>query len=307
MLDVAAVPAPPVWTATPAPPQATQGVLYTYDVSSLVDNAPSAYALLGAWPTGFSISAAGVITGTPDTVTTYTGLTIQATNADGSATSGLFDLLVTPGLDIVGYLAFDEGAGLIAYDASVNGYNGILSGGMNDASWVAGRQGTALMFDGIDDHVDLGDVLDFATPADFSLVAWINPTTIDTSDQRTFMSKWGGATSDRAFRFEIEKDKTITVLLDGASANINSSTVLATDTWYHVVLTVSQSADEVRLYVNGVQEDANLSWNGTLADSAAPFNIGRLNNGSQAFNGVIDEVRVYDRVLSATDVVQLWQ
>ncbi len=82
----------PVWNATPTPPDATEGVLYSYDVSSFVDNGPTGYTLLGTWPSGLSISSAGVITGTTTGVATYTGLSIRATNGAGSADSATFTM-----------------------------------------------------------------------------------------------------------------------------------------------------------------------------------------------------------------------
>lgn len=82
----------PVWNGTPSPPDATDGDPYSYNVSSLVDNGPTSYTLLGTWPAGFVISNLGVITGTPSGVATYTGLTIRATNGAGSANSASFTL-----------------------------------------------------------------------------------------------------------------------------------------------------------------------------------------------------------------------
>jgi hypothetical protein len=199
---------------------------------------------------------------------------------------------------LVGHWAFNEVAGSTAADASSNGHTGAITG----ASWTTGRIGGALNFDG-NDYVDMGDVLDFPSPADFTIAAWINPTTIDTSDQRTIVSKWAGSGSnERTFRFEIEKDRTMVVLLAAKENVVKGNTVLQTGNWYHVALTVSQSDNTVRLYVNGIEEDANTNFTTSLGNSSQPLHIGNRSDNSQFYNGLIDDVRIYDSALSSGEV-----
>jgi len=119
------------------------------------------------------------------------------------------------------------------------------------------------------------------------------------SDQMTFISKWGGTGSDRSYRFEVETDGTLTLLLADGSPLFNSSTVMNTDTWYHAAVTVSQSSDEVRLYLDGSEEASNLTYTGANGDSTYSFDLGRRDDGSQWFDGNIDEARVSSTVRSA--------
>ena len=168
---------------------------------------------------------------------------------------------------------------------SATGQNGQIDGGQE--------------LDGSDDFVDMGDVLDFADPANFTLESWIRPTIPagGLSDQMTFMSKWGGA-GDRSYRFEVETDGTLTLLLV-PSVNIGGTTVMNSDTWYHAAVTVDQSSNEVRLYLDGTEEDSNLSYAGALVNTTASFNLGRREQPSQWFDGDLDEARISNIVRSA--------
>ncbi|MHC4494231.1 MAG: hypothetical protein ACYSYM_00240 [Planctomycetota bacterium] len=74
---------------------------------------------------------------------------------------------------LVGYWPLDEGGGTTTADASGNGNDGTL----NAPKWDAGKFGSALNFDGVDDYVDLGNppILDFGT-GDFTVSAWVKTT-----------------------------------------------------------------------------------------------------------------------------------
>ena len=118
----------------------------------------------------------------------------------------------------------------------------------------------------------------------------IRPAVGGLTDQMTFMSKWGGA-GDRSYRFEVETDGTLTLLLV-PSVNIGGTTVMNSNTWYHAAVTVGQSSNEVRLYLDGTEEDSNLSYAGALVNTTASFNLGRREQPSQWFDGNLDEVRI---------------
>lgn len=235
------------------------------------------------------------------------GTYVLRLTANDSALSAQDDVTITVneqgGNAPVAQWKFDDGSGGTATDASGNGYDGVITG----ATWASGKLGGALRFDG-NDYVDAGDNLDFVSPADFTIAAWINANSINTSDQRTIVSKWGGSGStNRAYRFEIEKDRRMVALLAGQNSVTKSTTVLTTNRWYHVALTVSQSGNQVRVYVNGVMEGTNNSFTRALGNSPYALRIGNRSDNSQNFDGLIDDVRIYDRVLSDIEVAALAQ
>jgi hypothetical protein len=76
--------------------------------------------------------------------------------------------------NLVGYWSFNDGTGTVATDFSGNGNTGSVIGA---PTWINGKRGTALSFDGNDDYIDVGDPsdgsLDFGTATDFSISAWV--------------------------------------------------------------------------------------------------------------------------------------
>ena len=113
------------------------------------------------------------------------------------------------------------------------------------------------------------------------------------SDQMSFITKWGTVTSDRVYRFEVETDATLTFLPGGGvNPNLNSTTVMNTDTWYHAAVSVQPSADSIGLYLNGSQEDSTSTWTGVIPNGTTNFNLGRRQEPSQWFDGNLDEARI---------------
>lgn len=80
---------------------------------------------------------------------------------------------------------------------------------------------------------------------------------------------------------------------------------MTTNTWYHVAGTYD--GDSVRVYINGVQKAATSLPDGMIAGLAYPIKIGRLSDQGQSqtryFSGLIDEVRIWDRALTATEIL----
>ncbi|MFV2045108.1 MAG: right-handed parallel beta-helix repeat-containing protein, partial [Anaerolineales bacterium] len=207
------------------------------------------------------------------------------------------------GYDAVWHLEEDAGGtgSLNLYvDSTGNGNDG---DDQITATGQLGKLGNGQELDGLADYIDMGDVLDYPDPADFTLESWIRPTIsgLPLGDQMTFISKWGGSGSDRSYRFEVETDATLTLLLGGGAIGINSSTVMVTDTWYQAAVTVSQSSDEVRLYLDGTEESSNLAVTNALGNSTYGFNLGRRADAAtpQWFDGNLDEARVSSTIRSA--------
>jgi hypothetical protein len=86
-----------------------------------------------------------------------------------------------------------------------------------------------------------------------------------------------------------------------ATSKILSQTHLVTNQWYHVAVT--DNAGQVRIYINGSLDTSSNSGYGIPKLNSAPINIGKTNPDSTFyFNGAIDDVRVYNRALSAEEI-----
>ena len=80
--------------------------------------------------------------------------------------------LINPHPGLVGWWSFNEGTGTIAGDSSGNGNTGTING----ATWVDGKYGKALSFNGVNNYVEIGDTLD-PQLSDFTFISWIKTAT----------------------------------------------------------------------------------------------------------------------------------
>jgi hypothetical protein len=211
---------------------------------------------------------------------------------------------------------FDDGSGTTAADSSGNGNTGTL---VNGASWGTGQVNGAIFIDASDDanddnnpQVDLGTGFELPS-VPFTITAWIKPTNY--TDWRTIIGKrdTGGSGTER---FELQLVITTgTVRLSSSNATAAFTYAPPTGSWTHLALVVS--ASQVDLYVNGAfQETSATAF--TFADCAVPCHAAIGDNGewltkggtgisdSDPFKGYIDELRVYARALSASEVASVY-
>ena len=190
--------------------------------------------------------------------------------------------------------ALDDGAGIEAIDASGNGHTGRF---VSEPAWVAdGRYGGALMFDGVDDGVEVpsSDAMTFTTA--LTLEAWVRPSA-DTATLRQIIQLPGETTA--GLKLTPSGHARVRVDVPTGPARVTATEPLPLDAWSHVAATYDGST--LRLYVNGVEAGTRATA-GDLAGSL-PMSIGRSRPGGQAFAGSIDEVRIYRRALTAEEIV----
>jgi hypothetical protein len=193
-------------------------------------------------------------------------------------------------------------AGLIAYyrfdgsaeDASGKGNDGTLF----DCVPVVDRDGVAsgaLRFNGVDSRVD---ILSLNTNPIITLCAWVRP---EAGSSEDFMVVVAGDNGGWDRGFDLGRDGSTQVHEGNRATNI--STAIPFDTWSHVALVYS--ATDILLYVNG-----ELIWQKggpAVGWDEGNWCIGRNNasGGHWPFKGAIDDVRIYGRALSASEVVRL--
>jgi glucose/arabinose dehydrogenase len=197
-----------------------------------------------------------------------------------------------PGL--VAAYGFNEGSGPTAGDLSGIGNAGSVSG----ASWTtSGKYGKALSFDGTNDVVVIPDASSLDLTNGMTLEAWVYPTTT-LSSWRAILQKETDAyflnantSGDRPGVGGTFAGSCCTVL-QGTSA-------LPLNQWTHVAGTYDGA--QLRLYVNGTQV-ASQSRTGNLQVTGTPLRIGGNTYGTEFFPGRLDEVRVYNRALSQSEI-----
>jgi hypothetical protein len=188
--------------------------------------------------------------------------------------------------------SFNEGSGTAVADGSGNSNAGTAA----NTTWTAsGKFGSALVFNGSSARVTIPDSPSLRLTTAMTLEAWVYP-----------------AANDSTWRDVIYKGDD-NYYLEGTSNNsgrpgaggtflatpIYGTAALPLNTWSHIALTYDKA--NLRLYVNGTQV-ASAAATANIATSANPLQIGGDNIYGQFFNGRIDEVRVYSRALSASEI-----
>jgi len=195
-----------------------------------------------------------------------------------------------------------------ANDSAGNNH-GTFMGGANIISDV--NRGLVLNLDGIDDYVEVADddSLDFGTGS-FSIAAWIKieGDTAPSSSVHTIVGKRKPTGNKSQFIFCVRDVSEVLRFgtRDDSVSEVTGIAIISDGNWYNVAA-VRNSNGMMELYVNGVL-DAGVSLPVRDVDNDAFLGIGtHSTQGVNYFNGLIDDVRIYDRALSAGEVQQLYQ
>jgi hypothetical protein len=198
--------------------------------------------------------------------------------------------------------SFDEGSGTTVADASGNEITGSVQGGTR---WTtAGRYGGALLFDGSSSYVDLGNTAPLQLTGSMTWSAWMQSLATPTSDVN-LIAKSDGVSGWQLKTTRTTGPRTFAVAVSGPNgfAQRHSTSTRLVGVWYHVAGVYNATAQTLDIYINGRLDNGALS--GTVpasqVDSPVNVNIGRRSGGFH-FNGVIDNVRIYNRPLSQTEV-----
>ena len=205
---------------------------------------------------------------------------------------------------LVGYWSFDEGSGSTAYDASGNGNDGTL---IHDPKWTQGKSGSALQFDGVDDYVDCGNDESLNITDAITVEAWVK---WSAGVNKAIMDKRDEHYANGGKGWMLRGDSNgIDFAFGNGSDNYwrNNIGTISINEFYHIAVTlyISGTIGTTKIYINGKEVD---SCNHTIvADLDISNNhsliIGSYWNTNQSiFNGSIDEVRIYNRALSAEEV-----
>jgi hypothetical protein len=241
-----------------------------------------------------SPSVTGLAAGTYSATVTVTATTAGAT---GSPKTIAVTLTVTSAAsNLIGAWGFDETSGTTAADASGRGNTGTLNG----PTWnTAGKFGGALSFDGVNDWVTVADadVLDLTTG--MTMEAWVRPTAVG-SLWRTVMLKEQPGSLIYALYAGDGRGRAATDVFTSSDLGLSGTTATALNAWTHLAATYDGAT--LRLYVNGVQA-ATRAVTGSIRASTGALRIG--GNGTwnnEWFAGLIDEVRLYNRALTAAEI-----
>jgi hypothetical protein len=300
----------PVITST-AVTGATVDQAYSYDVEATDADGDTLSYSLTVNPSAMSIDAAsGLISWTPTGAQIGNhSVTVQVSDGQGGSAAQSFTISVSDGSvdpSLIAYWRFDEGSGGVAANEVDANANGTIEG----ATWeVAGKLGAALRFDGVNDRVSLPGSFNITGNA-FTIALWFNADDFDIIDGRLISKAQGTAEADHLWMLSTIQDGA-TFLRARLSTQGTTHTLfgdngtLSTQQWVHAALVYDGS--ELRLYQNAVLVGSQAQSGALDTDSGLGVAIGNQPSGagSKPFDGLIDEVRIYNRALSAAELAAL--
>ena len=204
--------------------------------------------------------------------------------------------------NLVAYYRFDEGGGSTLNDYSGKGNHGVI---VNNPMWVNGKFGKALSFNGANQYVNLGGgtSLKMNLPATFSY--WINlPSNIDGNWRIPVAStSWGGSPG---YCLMINSRNQFIMTVNGSeTTSPRTSWGITTGEWHMITHTVEATTS--KLYIDGELKQT-FTGNWTLSPGNSTTWLGYSPSGSYSyFWGVMDEVAIYNKALSGTEVEQLFR
>lgn len=204
---------------------------------------------------------------------------------------------------LVGWWKMDEGSGTLTRDSSIASNNGTL---VNSPIWTPGRvKGSSLKFDNSTNYVEIGNPSNLEIYNTFTMSAWIYGATTTGSNQ-FILTKDSPTSGSRGFGFGVSATGFVQVTISGTARLGTTAPSIVGNSWFHILVI---RAGSWIVYVNGVLigsfgaipiTNANSHWCiGAIQTQAG--------GAFQGFNGVIDDVRIYNRALTLAEIALLYQ
>jgi len=223
-----------------------------------------------------------------DTVNSSTSTTLRTTDSWG----------IELGQALAGHWKLDEASGSVASD-SAGSNDGTVNG---TGTWTTGEIDGALSFDG-DDYVEADGLCADIAGSNFTLAAWMKSNSASTQQ---FIASFNTSTGDNRVLLGHPAGSANLQIFDGSYHD--SGTVVVDDTWHHVAYTLDNANNILTVYVDGSDVDSFSSSVSILTSDL--FTLGQEYDAgpvaSDYYIGIIDDVRVYNRVLSETEILSLY-
>lgn len=217
----------------------------------------------------------------------------------------------------VGWWKLDDNTGTTPIDSSAT--NGGTSGSLSfiaTPTWVPGKEGSALEFDGSTQGLVSGSgITSLQITGDVTVATWLKANSFDISDAIVLMR---GETDDESNNqnFSIETS-------DGAAGGANDifyehesgagvntertwDTNLATGRWYHVAIVRDATAKTVSLYLDGALFSTQSYTSAPTGGTVGILHVAQSTSASRYFDGKLDDIRVYNYALSAAQISYIY-
>lgn len=196
---------------------------------------------------------------------------------------------------LVAYWNFDEGKGTIIRDLSEKGNDGTTKGGVK---WVKGMKGYALEFDGRGSCVDVGN------DRSLSITDAITIEVLLKAKGRRDNNIIGNVEGENSYRLRAPNKGGLVMFFThhtSPGSSLRSNSKLENDKWYSIVVTYDKDGgkNNKKIYIDG-KLDVAFTVTGSMDPPTSNFNIGNCWGGY--FEGIIDEVKIYNRALSQQEI-----
>jgi hypothetical protein len=231
------------------------------------------------------------------------GVGVWATSGDALNTRGV----TAPGR-LEAYWKMDESSGRVAEDASGHGLNGRFSREPNRVMGVVGR---AVRFDGTKDYIDFGHSTALRLTGSMTISAWINSMSFPIDDA-AIVSSHKNSNTIAGYQLDTTVDtgpRTIGFKIGDECGRLTArygATPLRVGAWYHIAGVYDAEAHTLNVYLNGAPDDGVLHGSVTNAQHSSRSHVyigTRSDSKGFEFAGLIDEVRIYSRALTAAEIV----
>jgi hypothetical protein len=206
--------------------------------------------------------------------------------------------------DRQGHWNFEEGSDTTVADISGQGNDGTASGGM---TWVTGQVG-ACAGNFSTSVVTLPVIFSGTTPTKFSVSFWANPDTIPVSSWAAlFVQQDSGTSGNQNLNIYLNTDGTVNYdVFPPSGGSLATTATLSASTWTYVVVT--RDGSDRKIYIDGsldASDSSGETYTGLAVDETVFGDLGAVDTG-HPFDGSIDDVRTYDRTITAPEVLHLY-
>jgi hypothetical protein len=196
---------------------------------------------------------------------------------------------------LVLYLPFDRIGEKKAFDLSPYKNHGTIYG----AVWKPGKIGQALSFDGVDDYVDCGNAASLNITDALTIEVWIKSNVTSLYDRGIVCKGQSGTWARNAYELRTSNTYTSTFSISNGTTPVQINVYYNPNEWVHIVGVTSKALGKIQIYKNGKLYNEINRTIGDIQVISSPLHIG---HGARTWDGLIDEVRIYNRALSAAEI-----
>ncbi len=205
---------------------------------------------------------------------------------------------VIPTVAPIAHWKLDETTGTIVVD-SVGGHDGTLTG----STWTTGKIDGGLIIDDPSEKIQVPHDISLSLTNAFTLTAWIKTNAIS-AGYECVIGKTNGIADNYWFGI-ISDELVLEFLISGTWYTFSTPDAnLLANTWYHIAASFDDANDSVRLYIDGVEALSDTFMETPVANTADII-IGNSVYASENWDGILDDIRIYDQAILATDIAQL--